>query len=113
MGKPVTDEGPVIREYVESESSDTINEDCDKPNDNDPVNHPDHYANSDIECWDAMLAAFGPEIMAHYCLVVMFKYNWRALAKNGLEDIRKNQWYTSRLIELAEKYDIPGFKKEK
>ncbi|MCR5177209.1 MAG: DUF3310 domain-containing protein [Anaerovibrio sp.] len=74
-----------------------------KPN-ADMVNHPAHYCNGDIECWDAMMAAFGEEWMMHYANVAAFKYNWRAKHKGKFaEDMRKAAWYNTRAAELEEK----------
>jgi hypothetical protein len=70
----------------------------------DMVNHPSHYCTGDIECWDAMMAAFGEEWMMHYANVAAFKYNWRAKHKgNFAEDMRKAAWYNTRAAELKEK----------
>ena len=70
----------------------------------DMVNHPAHYCNGDIECWDAMVAAFGEEWMMHYANVAAFKYNWRAKHKGKFaEDMRKAAWYNTRAAELKEK----------
>ena len=70
----------------------------------DMVNHPSHYCTGDIECWDAMVAAFGEEWMMHYANVAAFKYNWRAKHKgNFAEDMRKAAWYNTRAAELKEK----------
>ena len=44
----------------------------------DMVNSPAHYADSEIECIDAMVAAFGPEAVQMDCRLASFKYQWRA-----------------------------------
>ena len=60
----------------------------------DSVNHPDHYTVGDIECIDAMVAAFGKETVEDYARVNAFKYIWRAHNKGKEEeDIRKAIWY--------------------
>lgn len=72
--------------------------------DADMVNHPAHYCNGDIECWDAMLSTFGAEWMRAYANVSAFKYNWRAKHKGKFaEDMRKAAWYNTRAAELEEK----------
>ena len=72
--------------------------------DADMVNHPSHYCNGDIECWDAMLSTFGAEWMRAYANVSAFKYNWRAKHKGKFaEDMRKAAWYNTRAAELEEK----------
>ena len=60
----------------------------------DTVAKPAHYADSKIECIDAMVAAFGKEAVQDYARVNAFKYIWRAHAKGKeKEDIRKAIWY--------------------
>jgi len=72
--------------------------------DADMVNHPAHYCNGDIECWDAMMSTFGAEWMRAYANVSAFKYNWRAKHKGKFaEDMRKAAWYNTRAAELEEK----------
>ena len=61
----------------------------------DMVNSPSHYADSEIECIDAMVAAFGPEAVQIYCRCASFKYQWRAGKKfDAVEDLKKSIWYT-------------------
>lgn len=66
------------------------------------VVHPTHYNQGNIECIDAMLAAFGEEAVANFCLVNAFKYVWRNLDKNGLEDVDKAIWYLNKYKELVD-----------
>lgn len=69
----------------------------------DNVNHPSHYNNGGVECIDAMEAATinksGAEAI---CTSNIIKYLWRYEAKNGLEDVKKAQWYINRLIAELE-----------
>ena len=61
----------------------------------DMVNSPSHYADSEIECIDAMVAAFGPEAVQIYCRCASFKYQWRAGKKfDAVEYLKKSIWYT-------------------
>lgn len=70
---------------------------------NDIVNHPSHYTNGDIECIDAMIAAFGTEFVMHYCICNAFKYLWRCEHKGSRAiDIQKAQWYLNKWEQLAE-----------
>jgi len=69
----------------------------------DNVNHPSHYQSKSsvqIECIDAMRAAFGDVEVAIWCKLNAFKYNWRSDSKNGLEDIEKAIWNLSKFLEL-------------
>ena len=67
---------------------------------NDNVNHPQHYTQGNIECIEAMEAAFGKINTATYCVINAFKYIWRAKLKNGSEDIDKAIWYLNKHQEL-------------
>lgn len=69
----------------------------------DTVNKPAHYADSNIECIDAMEAAFGTEKVMDFCLCNSFKYIWRSQKKNGLEDLKKAMWYENKYLELEKK----------
>lgn len=66
---------------------------------NDPVNRPTHYNQSGIECIDAIEAALGDGFI-NYLQGNVMKYLWRWQYKNGLEDLRKAQWYLNKLIEI-------------
>ena len=65
------------------------------------VEHPAHYNRRDIECIDAMIAAFGKAEVAVFCKINAFKYLWRAENKgNYKEDMEKAAWYTNKASEL-------------
>lgn len=66
----------------------------------DPVTHPSHYTQGNIQCIDAMEAAFGKEAVATWSKLNAFKYIWRAVHKNGMEDIDKAIWYLNKYKEL-------------
>jgi chlorite dismutase len=65
----------------------------------DSVNHPPHYANSGIECIDAMKAMMSDEAFEGFLRGNAFKYLWRYPMKNGVEDLKKAQWYLKKLID--------------
>lgn len=67
-----------------------------------PVNNPLHYTAGNIECIDAMIAAYGKEAVMHFCQCNAFKYLWRFNNKNGIEDLKKAQWYQNKYIELRQ-----------
>lgn len=69
----------------------------------DVVNHPTHYETGGIECIDAMLITQGKEATKAFCICNAFKYLWRHNNKNGLEDLKKAQWYINKAIELEGK----------
>ena len=57
--------------------------------DPDPVNHPPHYTQGEIECIDSVRAALTPEEFRGHCKGNAMEYIWREKHKNGDEDIRK------------------------
>lgn len=70
----------------------------------DIINSPGHYADSTIECIDAMEAMMTPEQFIGYLRGNVFKYQWRYEKKNGIEDLKKAQWYLDKLtVKVAEK----------
>jgi hypothetical protein len=66
----------------------------------DVVTRPDHYTRGDIQCIDVreQLAADGADFRTLHAI----EYLWRAHNKNGIEDLRKAQWYIARLIAELE-----------
>lgn len=64
----------------------------------DNVNHPAHYTQGDIECIYAIKSALGNGFEA-FCCGNAIKYIWRHNAKGGVEDLKKAQWYLSRVID--------------
>ena len=72
--------------------------------DRDNVNHPPHYNQAGIECLDAIAAATdnGYE---YYLQGNIIKYLWRYRYKNGVEDLKKAQFYLDRLIKAKEGQD--------
>ena len=67
----------------------------------DTVNHPSHY-NEGMECIDEMILIFGKTTVANFCLCNAWKYRYRALYKNGEEDMKKSHWYIAKYKELVE-----------
>ena len=68
---------------------------------NSNVEHPAHYNKGNIECIDAMIAAFGKAEVATFCKINALKYLWRAENKGKYkEDMEKAAWYTNKANEL-------------
>ena len=65
---------------------------------NDPVNHPSHYKQGDIECIDAIRAALTPDEFRGYCKGNVIKYVWRERHKGGDESLCKSLWYVNKLV---------------
>ena len=69
----------------------------------DVVNHPSHYTKGNIECIDAIdSATTGKSGIEAVCVANVIKYLWRYEEKNGLEDVKKAQWYLNKLISELE-----------
>ena len=68
---------------------------------NDNVNHPPHYNQAGIECLDAIAAATG-DGYEYYLQGNIIKYLWRYRYKNGIEDLKKAQFYLDKLIKNKE-----------
>lgn len=70
----------------------------------DVVNHPSHYCQEgSMECIDEMIAIFGNVAVEHFCLLNAWKYRKRAIYKNGVEDMKKSDWYINKYLELGGK----------
>ena len=67
----------------------------------DNVNSPNHYNQGGIECIEAIKASLGDDYK-HYCKGNVMKYLWRYEHKNGLEDLKKAQWYLNSMVESLE-----------
>lgn len=66
----------------------------------DPIN-PNHYKQGGIEAIEAITAACtGLDGIEGYCTGNALKYLWRWKHKNGVEDLKKAQWYINKLIEI-------------
>lgn len=68
----------------------------------DLVNHPSHYETGKFECIDVMEEALGRDVVKGFCIGNSFKYLYRAKRKNGLEDLKKAQWYLNRVISMED-----------
>jgi len=71
----------------------------------DKVNSPSHYRSGNIECIEAIEEALTDEELRGYFKGNCLKYLWREQYKNQLEDLRKANWYLTRLISNVEKDD--------
>lgn len=71
----------------------------------DMVNHPSHYTSGYIECIDAIEASMTPSQFIGYCKGNIMKYLYRFEHKNGVEDVRKAQWYLNKMLFTLERED--------
>lgn len=69
----------------------------------DQVNHPAHYTQGDIECWDAMRACMSADEFEGYLRGCAIKYLWRCTDKGTFtQDLKKARAYVDKLIEEIE-----------
>ena len=95
----LTDESGIIEHYwLEEDSFEKHFIPYNKNTNN--VNHPSHYNKGNIECIDAMVSAYGKDTVSDFCICNAFKYIWRYKYKNGIEDLKKAQWYLNKVVEL-------------
>ena len=70
----------------------------------DNVNNPSHYTQGKVECIDALESAtVGKKGIEAVCVANVVKYLWRYEEKNGLEDVKKAEYYLKKLIDIMEK----------
>lgn len=68
----------------------------------DMVNHPNHYTVGGIETIDFIQAKLSPEAFEGYLAGNILKYMTRYNHKNGVEDLKKAQWYLNKLVGVKE-----------
>lgn len=69
------------------------------------VNHPKHYNRENaMECIDEMVMLFGVKETQIFCKLNAWKYRYRAAEKNGIEDLKKSDWYIQKYKELDMPY---------
>ena len=69
---------------------------------NDPVNHPNHYAGQ-IEVIDYIRDKLTEEGFTEYCCGNVLKYISRWRKKDGVQDLKKAMVYLNWMIDSAEK----------
>jgi hypothetical protein len=67
----------------------------------DNVNHPQHYTHGGIETIDYLQAKMTQEQFEGYLVGNILKYVSRYPHKNGIEDLRKAQWYLNKLLWVS------------
>ena len=91
-----------VTEFVVSEYSEPVVPFV-SAEDSDPVNRPSHYTAGGIECIDAIKASMSTEAFLGFLKGNAQKYMWRYEKKVApVEDLKKAQWYLSKLIEEQE-----------
>ena len=95
--------------YNEEEMKNVLNAEGSKTM-TDLVNNPPHYNKGEIECIDAIEAMLTHEEYVGYLRGNSLKYRWRFRYKNGVEDLKKAEWYEKRLRKFMEAHDVVGQK---
>ena len=63
--------------------------------------NPSHYSSKAISCVDILESTFTNECLVGFYTGNIIKYVYRYRNKNGLEDLKKAEWYLNRLITDA------------
>lgn len=71
----------------------------------DPVNHPKHYNESPAKCSACRTRIECIDVTRHMSFNIgnAVKYLWRYQLKNGVEDLKKAQWYLTDAINSMER----------
>lgn len=82
----------------------TIQNGVPTPINEDPVNHPDHYiSKTGMEAFDVIEAfTFDLKGIEAVCTANVLKYMCRWKNKNGVQDLKKAEWYLEHLINHME-----------
>jgi len=62
--------------------------------------NPEHYQKGGVECIDAIEASMTEEAFKGFLKGNCIKYLYRYENKNGAEDLKKAEWYLSRLLTV-------------
>ena len=68
----------------------------------DNVNHPSHYNTGNIEVYEYIQDKLTKEELEGYLTGNIMKYISRYRHKNGVEDLKKANWYLDKLIHSLE-----------
>lgn len=68
----------------------------------DNINHPAHYTTGSIEVIDYLQDKMPDKMFEGFCVGNALKYLSRYKHKGGVEDLKKAQWYLSRIIGVME-----------
>ena len=89
----------VVRKEQANTTRDTEQMEVDK------VNSPPHYNNGGMECIDYIQQQLD-EHFSSYCQGNVIKYLHRWRYKNGVEDLKKAEWYLKAMIRDIENRSI-------
>lgn len=70
-------------------------------NEKERVNHPQHYLQGGIECFDVIERFYGKQALEDFCLCNSLKYQMRCRLKdNYIDDLKKAKFYIGKIIEM-------------
>lgn len=70
--------------------------------------NPNHYKTGDVEAIEAIKASMTQEAFLGYLKGNVLKYVWRFEKKNRLEDLKKANWYLTRLTNEYQTNTVQG-----
>lgn len=70
--------------------------------------NPNHYKTGDVEAIEAIKASMTLEAFLGYLKGNVLKYVWRFEKKNRLEDLKKANWYLTRLTNEYQANSVQG-----
>jgi hypothetical protein len=70
--------------------------------------NPNHYKTGDVEAIEAIKASMTLEAFLGYLKGNVLKYVWRFEKKNRLEDLKKANWYLTRLTNEYQTNSVQG-----
>jgi len=70
--------------------------------------NPNHYKTGDVEAIEAIKASMTQEAFLGYLKGNVLKYVWRFEKKNRLEDLKKANWYLTRLTNEYQANTVQG-----
>jgi hypothetical protein len=70
--------------------------------------NPNHYKTGDVEAIEAIKASMTQEAFLGYLKGNVLKYVWRFEKKNRLEDLKKANWYLTRLTNEYQANSVQG-----
>ena len=80
-----------------------IDYECLLPKGKDMVNHPSHYNQNGIECFEVIRAALGTDGLRQFMLGNSIKYLFRCEHKGQyIEDLKKARFYVDQAIKIHE-----------
>lgn len=95
--------------YCRTHYTEAVNESLNKPvnfkviPDFDIVQKPEHYHMYDMDTLTFLEQGFPPYVLRGFCTGSIIKYLQRYEFKNGMEDLKKAQFYMNKLVELEDK----------